>query len=99
MDKGGVIPRRRHQLVAKFPKEARACFGVGLPVVDASMEPAFMEAFDYTEKTLVSKKRWDKILKRAIRLQVFVNLSLFSVSFDIRRDISHSILTLSCIRF
>jgi hypothetical protein len=62
---GGVLPEKKARLVPKYTKEARGCYGVACPTstVDGETKPQFMETFDYTQKTLRSKKMFDAILK------------------------------------
>jgi hypothetical protein len=60
---GGVMPKRRYRIVAKYTKEARGCYGVCCPVVGGTEKPQFMETWDYTEKKLVSLKAWNALAK------------------------------------
>jgi hypothetical protein len=50
-------------MVAKYPEEARACYGVAVPIVNGHEKPQFMESWDYTGKLMVSFKVWKQELK------------------------------------
>jgi hypothetical protein len=64
---GGVVPQRRYRIVAKYTKEARGCYGVCCPKIDGEEKPQFMETWNYTEKTLVSLKVWNKHVKKEMK--------------------------------
>ena len=55
---GGVMPKRKFRVVAKYTTEARGCYGVCCPVIDGIEHGQFIETFDYTEKKLLSIKAY-----------------------------------------
>lgn len=58
---GGVMPQRRYRVVAKYTSEARGCYGVCSPILANDEEkPQFMATWNYTGRTLVSLKEWNK---------------------------------------
>ena len=61
---GGVVPKRRFRVVAKYTKEARGCYGVCCPVIDGKEQGQFIETFDYTETKLVSIKAYKKLMQQ-----------------------------------
>lgn len=61
---GGVMPQRRYRVVAKYTTEARGCYGVCCPIlINGEEKPQFMTTWDYTGRTLVSLKGWNKQAK------------------------------------
>jgi hypothetical protein len=50
---GGVVPKRRHRVVAKYMEEARGCYGVCCPLLDGKEHGQFIATFDYTANKLV----------------------------------------------
>jgi len=58
MGEGGVMPRRKERVQAKYTKEARGCYGCACPMIDEECEAQFMETWNYTETTLRSFKRY-----------------------------------------
>jgi hypothetical protein len=69
---GGMMPERKQRLVAKFPEEARACYGVSVPSVndnesgEALPKPTMMPPWDYTVTTLCSKSAYESKKKQKI---------------------------------
>jgi hypothetical protein len=59
---GGVVPKRKFRVVAKYSTEAHGCYGVCCPIIDGVEQAQFIESFDYTEKKLISFKAY-KILR------------------------------------
>jgi hypothetical protein len=55
---GGVMPKRKFRVVAKYTTEARGCYGVCCPVIDGIEHGQFIETFDSTEKKLLSIKAY-----------------------------------------
>ena len=64
---GGRMPSRRSRVIPKFPQEARGAYGCATPTVNGERQPVFMETFDYTGKKLLSKKDWNKAVKKELR--------------------------------
>jgi hypothetical protein len=62
--KGGVVPKRRYRIVAKYTSEARGCYGVCCPILNEEEKPQFMKTWNYTEKTLVSFKVWKQHVRK-----------------------------------
>jgi hypothetical protein len=55
---GGVMPRWKARVQAKYTKEARGCYGIACPTVDGESVSQFMETWDYTKTTLLSFKQY-----------------------------------------
>jgi hypothetical protein len=60
---GGVWPARKHRMVAKYPEQARACYGVAVPIQNGQEKPQMMEPWSYTGQKMVSMKVWKQKLK------------------------------------
>jgi hypothetical protein len=61
---GGVIPKRKFRVMAKYTTEACGCSGVCCRVIDGTEHGQFIETFDYTEKKLVSIKAYTILMQQ-----------------------------------
>ena len=61
---GGVVPKWRFRVMAKYTKEARGCYGMCCPVVDGKEWGQFIETFDYTETKLVLMKVYKMLMQQ-----------------------------------
>jgi hypothetical protein len=61
---GGVVPKRKFRVVAKYTTEARGCYGVCCPIIHGVKQGQFIESFDYTETKLVSVKAYKILMEK-----------------------------------